>query len=56
MLRKLGFTDEQLRELTARMDPGKPTGLDYYPLPCTFFFVRACVRFSSRGGWRAFAA
>ncbi|EFJ40231.1 hypothetical protein VOLCADRAFT_40978, partial [Volvox carteri f. nagariensis] len=27
------FTDQQLRELTPRLDPDRPTGLDYYPLP-----------------------
>jgi sugar (pentulose or hexulose) kinase len=26
------FTDEQLAALTPRMDPSRPTGLDYYPL------------------------
>ena len=27
------FDDAQLRELSAGMDPDRPTGLDYYPLP-----------------------
>ena len=27
------FSDAQLAELTGRMDAGRPTGLDYYPLP-----------------------
>lgn len=27
------FSDAQLAELSGRMDPGQPTGLDYYPLP-----------------------
>lgn len=27
------FNEEQLRELTPRLDPEHPTGLDYYPLP-----------------------
>lgn len=27
------FTDEQLRALSERIDPSKPTGLQYYPLP-----------------------
>ena len=27
------FTDTQLRLLTEHMDPSRPTGLDYYPLP-----------------------
>lgn len=27
------FGDERLVELTARLDPDRPTGLDYYPLP-----------------------
>ena len=26
------FSDAQLRELTPRLDPSLPTGLDYYPL------------------------
>ncbi len=33
MLRQF-FTDEQLAELTPQLDANKPTGLDYYPLPC----------------------
>ncbi|GLI67893.1 hypothetical protein VaNZ11_012217 [Volvox africanus] len=28
------FTDQQLRDLTPRLDPDRPTGLNYYPLPC----------------------
>ncbi|CAG9465822.1 unnamed protein product [Pedinophyceae sp. YPF-701] len=32
VLRQL-FTDEQIAELTPRLDPDTPTGLDYYPLP-----------------------
>lgn len=31
VIRKL-IGDERLEELTARLDPGRPTGLDYYPL------------------------
>lgn len=27
------FSSEQLREISARIDPGTSTGLDYYPLP-----------------------
>jgi D-ribulokinase len=27
------FTPERMRALTARLDPDRPTGLDYYPLP-----------------------
>src|SRR5690242_19071747 len=27
------FSAERLRELSARIDPGVSTGLDYYPLP-----------------------
>ncbi|GLC37560.1 hypothetical protein PLESTB_001760900 [Pleodorina starrii] len=27
------FNDQQLRELTPRLDADRPTGLDYYPLP-----------------------
>ena len=27
------FTPEQMRDLSARIDPSKDTGLDYYPLP-----------------------
>ncbi|GIL57680.1 hypothetical protein Vafri_12808 [Volvox africanus] len=27
------FTDQQLQELTPRLDPDRPTGLNYYPLP-----------------------
>jgi sugar (pentulose or hexulose) kinase len=29
------FTDAEIERLTARMQPGQPTGLDYYPLPAT---------------------
>lgn len=31
VLRKF-FSDQQLRELTPRLDPSRPTGLDFYPL------------------------
>ncbi|HEB55452.1 MAG TPA: carbohydrate kinase [Gammaproteobacteria bacterium] len=27
------FTDEQMAEMQARLDPSQPTGLNYYPLP-----------------------
>ncbi len=27
------FSDARMRELTPRLDPGRPTGLGYYPLP-----------------------
>lgn len=27
------FSDEELVEMSARIDPGRPAGLDYYPLP-----------------------
>ena len=30
---RLHFSDADLRRLTPQIDPGKPTGLDYYPLP-----------------------
>ena len=29
------FTNEQVKELTEQLNPGKPTGLVYYPLPST---------------------
>lgn len=29
------FTAEQIKELTEKLNPEKPTGLDYYPLPST---------------------
>jgi len=29
------FTDAEIERLTARLQPGQPTGLDYYPLPAT---------------------
>lgn len=31
MLRRF-FSDQQLQDLTPRLDPSRPTGLDYYPL------------------------
>lgn len=29
------FTDTQMQEMSERLDPTQPTGLDYYPLPAT---------------------
>lgn len=28
------FNDSEIRQLSKAIDPAKPTGLDYYPLPC----------------------
>ena len=28
------FSDDELRRLSATIDPNRPSGLDYYPLPC----------------------